>query len=99
MTSTALLPIPGAAKILFSYVFEDSARRRNPLRIPHRQAEAEGSPLFRASQAHRRSGNFTPGFDILRTMVAEQAAASTVEDEPPLPASRERFLTQPVQGG
>jgi hypothetical protein len=43
--------------------------------------------------------NFTAGFDILRTMVAERAAASTVEDEPPLPVSRERFLTQPVHEG
>jgi hypothetical protein len=40
--------------------------------------------------------NFTAGFDILRTMVTEHLAASTVEDEPPLPVSRERFVTQPL---
>jgi len=30
-------------------------------------------------------------------MLEEQAAASTVVDEPSLPVSRERFLTQPVR--
>ena len=41
--------------------------------------------------------NFTAGFDTLRTMVAERAAASTVEDEPPLPVLRERFATKPLK--
>jgi hypothetical protein len=29
-------------------------------------------------------------------MAAERLAVSTVEDEPPLPVSRERFATQPL---
>ncbi|MGO9418899.1 hypothetical protein [Roseiarcus sp.] len=37
---------------------------------------------------------FTAEFEILRAFLAEQANAAV--DEPPLPISRERFLTQPV---
>jgi hypothetical protein len=33
----------------------------------------------------------------LRLMLEEGAAASTVEDEPALPMSHERFLTNPVR--
>jgi hypothetical protein len=40
--------------------------------------------------------NFAIGFDIVRSMLAERQTASTVEDEPPLPVSRDRFLTQPL---
>jgi hypothetical protein len=29
-------------------------------------------------------------------MLAERLKGSTVEDEPPLPVSRERFMTQPL---
>jgi len=44
-------------------------------------------------------GNFEVGFDILRNMLEEQAAASDGAAEPPIPASRERFLTEPVHAG
>ena len=40
-------------------------------------------------------GKFTGEFEILRSLLAEQAKAAA--DEPPLPVSRERFLTQPVR--
>ncbi len=39
--------------------------------------------------------NYDVGLEILRSMLEERAAASTAVDEPPLPVSRERFLTQP----
>ncbi len=38
---------------------------------------------------------FTGEFEILRALLAEQAKAAAAE-EPPLPVSRERFLTQPL---
>ena len=40
--------------------------------------------------------NFDVGLDILRSMLEERATASDVADEPSIPVSRERFLTQPV---
>jgi len=41
-------------------------------------------------------GNYTIGFQTLRAMLEEQAGSPAVVDEPPLPASAERFLTEPV---
>ena len=41
-------------------------------------------------------GNYTTGFDILHSMLAEEAGSPAVVDEPPMPASAEQFLTQPV---
>ena len=95
VTSTALLPIPGAAKILFSYVFEDSRDGGTHFEFRIAKPKPKDLPFFEQVRPTVLE-NFTLGFDILRTMVAERAAASTVEDEPPLPASRERFLTQPL---
>ena len=94
MTLTALLPIPGAPKLLFSYTFEerDDGDAHFELRIA--KPKPKDLPFYERLRPTIEA-NFTAGFDILRSMVAERAAASTVEDEPPLPASRERFVTQP----
>jgi hypothetical protein len=40
---------------------------------------------------------FTGEFEILRALLEEQAKEAA--EEPPLPASRERFVTQPVHPG
>jgi uncharacterized protein YndB with AHSA1/START domain len=97
VTLTALLPIPGASKILFSYVFEE--RDEGGVHFEFRVAKPKPKDLpFFERVRPAVVENFTIGFDVLRTMLAEQAAASKVEDEPPLPVSRERFLTQPLQG-
>ena len=93
MTLTALLPIPGAPKILFSYTFEE--RDDGGAHFEFRVATPKPKDLpFYERVRPTIEANFTAGFDILRSMVAERRAASTVEDEPPLPVSRERFLTQ-----
>jgi hypothetical protein len=94
VTLTALLPIPGAPKLLFSYIFEerDDGDAHFELRIA--KPKPKDLPFYERLRPTIEA-NFTAGFDILRSMVAERAAASTVEDEPPLPASRERFVTQP----
>jgi hypothetical protein len=94
VTLTALLPIPGAPKILFSYTFEerDDGGAHFELRVA--KPKPKDLPFYERVRPTIEA-NFTAGFDILRTMVAERRAASTVENEPPLPVSRERFLTQP----
>ncbi len=95
VTLTALLPIPDAPKILFSYTFED--RDDGGAHFEFRIAKPKPKDLpFYERVRPTIEANFTAGFDILRTMVAERATASTVENEPPLPVSRERFLTQPL---
>jgi hypothetical protein len=94
VTLTALLPIPGAAKILFSYVFEDGVDSGTRFEFRVATPKPKDLPFFERVRPTIEA-NFTAGFDILRTMVAERRAASTVENEPPLPVSRERFVTQP----
>ena len=46
VTLTALLPIPGAAENPVLLCVRGAGRRRNPLRIPRRQAKAEGRALL-----------------------------------------------------
>ena len=95
LTLTALLPIPGAAKILFSYTFEDGGDGGTHFEFRIAKPKPKDLPFYERVKPAVLE-NFTAGFDILRTMVAERRAASTVEDEPPLPVSRERFVTQPL---
>jgi uncharacterized protein YndB with AHSA1/START domain len=95
VTLTALLPIPGAPKILFSYVFEDGNGGGTHFEFRVAMPKPNDLPFYERVTSTVEA-NFTAGFDILRTMVAERATASTVEDEPPLPISRERFVTQPL---
>jgi hypothetical protein len=86
----------GGAKILLSYTFEE--RGDGGTRFEFRVATPKPKDLpFYERVRPTIEANFTAGFDILRTMVAERRAASSVEDEPPLPVSHERFLTQPHQ--
>ncbi|MGB7976962.1 MAG: DUF2652 domain-containing protein [Roseiarcus sp.] len=96
VTLTALLPIPGAPKILFSYTFEDRDDGGAHFEFRVAKPKAKDLPFFERVRPTIEA-NFTAGFDILRAMVAERTAASTGEDEPSLPVSRERFLTQPRQ--
>ena len=95
LTLTAQLPIPDAPKILFSYVFEDGADGGTHFEFRIAKPKPKDLPFYDRIRPTLES-NFTAGFDILRTMVAESPVASTVEDQPPLPVSRERFATQPL---
>ena len=95
VTLTALLPIPGAAKLLFSYVFEDRDDGGTHFEFRIAKPKPKDLPFYERVKPAVLE-NLTAGFDILRTMAAERAAASTVEDEPPLPVSRDRFVTQPL---
>jgi hypothetical protein len=72
-----------------------TGRRRHPFRIPRRKAEAEGSAFYQQVWPTVQK-NYDVGLEILHSMPEERVAASTVEDEPSLPVSRERFLTNPI---
>ena len=81
--------------MLFSHTFKE--REDGGTHFEFRVAKPKPKDLpFYERVRPTVEANFTAGFDILRTMVAERATASTVEDEPPLPVSRERFMTQPL---
>jgi uncharacterized protein YndB with AHSA1/START domain len=95
VTLTALLPIPGAPKILFTYAFE--GRTDGGARLELRFAKPKPKDLAFFEQVWPTvQSNFNAGFDILRSMIEERATASDDAGEPSIPVSRERFLTQPV---
>jgi uncharacterized protein YndB with AHSA1/START domain len=94
VTLTALLPIPGAPKILFSYTFEERGDSGTHFEFRVAKPKPKDMPFYERVRPTVEA-DFTAGFEILRTMVAERAA-STLEDEPPLPVSPRRFVTQPV---
>jgi uncharacterized protein YndB with AHSA1/START domain len=95
VTLTALLPMPGAVKLLFSYTFEDRDDGGTHFEFRIAKPKPKDLPFYERVKPAVLE-NFSAGFDILRTMAAERGAASTVEDEPPLPVSRERFVTEPL---
>jgi uncharacterized protein YndB with AHSA1/START domain len=95
LTQTALLPIPGAPKFLVTYAFDE--RDDGGTHFEFRVAKPKPKDLAFYEQVWPTvEKNFNVGFEILRTMLAERAEASKAEDEPSLPVSRERFLTDPV---
>ena len=60
------------------------------------QAQAEGQGLCRSSGSEVQR-KYHQGIEKLRLMVEEQQTSPSVIDEPPLIASSERFLTDPVK--
>ena len=95
VTPTATLPIPGAPKIPLSYTFEEKSD--GGTHFEFRVAKPKPKDLaFYGRVRPMVEQNYTAGLDILRSMAAEQLTASAHEEERPLPASRERFLTQPL---
>ncbi|MGO8799864.1 MAG: DUF2652 domain-containing protein [Roseiarcus sp.] len=95
VTLTALLPIPGAPKIMMTYAFEGRPDGGARFELRFARPKPKDLPFFEQVWPTVQ-GNFHVGLDILRSMVEERAAASDVADEPSLPAPRDRFLTQPV---
>jgi hypothetical protein len=95
VTLTALLPIPGAPKILMSYTFEDGGDGGTHFVFRIAKPKPKDLPFYERIRPAVLE-NYTVGLDVLRSMLAERVTASTVEDEPPLPVSRERFATQPL---
>jgi hypothetical protein len=95
VTLTALLPIPGAPKILMSYTFEDGGDGGTHFEFRIAKPKPKDLPFYEQIRPAVLE-NYTVGLDVLLSMLAERVTASTVEDEPPLPISRERFATQPL---
>jgi len=95
VTLAALLPIPGAPKILMTYAFEGRADGGTRFEVRFAKPKPKDLPFFERVWPTVHS-NFDVGLDILRSMLEERAAASDVAGEPSIPVSRERFLTRPV---
>jgi hypothetical protein len=94
VTMSALVPMPGAPKFVLTYAFaEQPGGTRLEVRIakpkPKDRAFLEAAePAFRE--------DFRKNITNLNLVLAGQAAAPPVVEEPDLLATPERFLTQPV---
>jgi len=96
VTLATLLPVPGAPKILNSFTFEERSDGGTHFEFRIAKPKPKDLPFYeqvRPAIHERHTGRF----DDLHSMLAERLAASTVEDEPALVVSRERFVTQPLQ--
>jgi uncharacterized protein YndB with AHSA1/START domain len=95
VTLTTLLPIPGAPKILMTYAFDERADGGTHFELRIAKPKPKDLPFYEQIWPAVQQ-NYDAGLGILRSMLEERTPASTVVDEPSLPVSHERFLTQPV---
>ena len=95
VTQTALLPIPGAPKILMTYAFDERDDGGTHFEVRFAKPKPTDLPFLEQIWPNVQE-NFDAGLEILRSMLEERAEASPAVDEPSLPISRERFLTHAV---
>jgi len=94
---TTLLPMPGAPKILMTWSFADGKDGGTHVELRVAKPKPKDMPFVEKVMPVAEK-NYSEAFAALRTMLAERTGAPAVVDEPPLPASGERFRTQPVHG-
>ncbi len=95
LTFTTLLPVPDAPKILMTYVFTETDGVTH-IEIRCARPEPKDRAFFEQAGA-RFAEDITAEVATLRTML-EGREDETAIAEPALPASAERFLTEPVHG-
>jgi hypothetical protein len=95
-TVSTLLPIPGAPKIMMTHAFQD--RTNGATHITMRVAKPKPKDNAFVDQAGAKfKENITKAIENLRLMLEGQQTSISVMNEPPLIASSERFLTEPVK--
>ena len=95
-TVSTLLPIPGAPKIMITHAFQD--RINGATHIEMRVAKPKPKDKAFVDQAGAKfKENITKAIGNLQRMLEGQQTFLSVIDEPPLTASSERFLTEPVK--
>jgi uncharacterized protein YndB with AHSA1/START domain len=96
LTLTTLLPVPEAPKIIMTYAFLESAGGGTHIEI----RVAKPKPKDRAFLEHvgaEFQKTITSEVANLRAMIEGQNGPAAAVEEPKLPVSAERFLTQPVR--
>ena len=97
LTLTTLLPMPDAPKVLMTYAFSETRRGgRHAYRDPRGQAQAERQGVPRACRRGIPEDHHRAKSQPCGGMLEGQEDAPAVVEEPALPVSAERFLTQPV---
>jgi hypothetical protein len=90
-----LLPIPGAPKVILTYAFLESAGGGTHIEIRVAKPKPKDKAFLEQAGAEFQK-NITNEVATLRLMLEGQKGAQAAVDEPALPVSAERFLTQPV---
>jgi len=94
LTLTTLLPVPDVPKILMTYVFTETADGGTHIEIRAAKPEPKDRAFFEQAGA-RFAEDITAEIATLRSILEGQVAPAAIE-EPALPVSSERFLTEPV---
>ena len=98
MTQTALLPIPGAPKILVTYAFDE--RDDGGTHFEFRVAKPKPKDLpFYEQVWPTVQKNYDVGLEILRSMLEERAEAAQTADEPSLPSPARTVPDSAVPSG
>ena len=95
LTLTTLLPMPGAPKVLMTYAFSESAGGGTHVEIrvakPKPKDKAFLEQVGRGIPEEHHRAKLRPSADARGT-----AGSPAAVEEPTLPVSAERFLTQPI---
>jgi hypothetical protein len=95
-TTSTLLPIPGAPKIVWTYAFEDRTDDATHVEMRFAKPKPKDKTFFDQAAAKFKE-RVTKAVGNLRLMLEGQQAPLSTIDEPPLIASSERFLTDPLK--
>jgi uncharacterized protein YndB with AHSA1/START domain len=95
-TLSALLPIPGAPKVVMTRALEERPDGTTHLEMRIAKPKAKDK-TFLDQIAPKFAEDVTKGIATLRQLLEGQQTSVAVIDEPALKSSNERFLTQPVK--
>ena len=96
ITVSALLPIPGAPKLVMTRAVQEQAN--GTTRLEMRLAKPKPKDMAFVDQfAPTFKENLTKAIETLRRILEESQSAVAAIDEPPLKHSNEQFLTEPVK--
>jgi len=98
LTVNTLLPVPGAPKIMMTHAFQDRTNGGTHLEMRVARPKPKDSAFVDQAVARFRE-NITRAIGNLRLRLEDQQTPLSAIDEPPLMASGERFLTEPVKSG
>ena len=95
-TLSALLPIPGAPKVVMTRAVQERPNGTTHLEMRIAKPKTKDK-AFLDQVAPKFAEDVTKGIATLRQLLEGQQTSIAVIDEPPLMPSNERFLTEPVK--
>jgi len=96
VSMATLVPVPGAPKVILTYAFEERVGSGTHLEIRIAKPKPKDK-AFMDQMGPVWAEQFTGAIGNLRLMLEGQASAPAVVEEPAIPVSSERFLTEPVR--